>query len=228
MAGWSNTLLEALVDPRIHLEGHGLPGESGSSAEGVSYLRRLKEDVAEIAPASAAELDNAKALTDGFPLNSNEQRQSVRIRCSGSVEFWAEGRQDRMWGTLTDISQHGCYVEMHTTFPVGTKVNLILKSFGVQIQAPGVVRVSYPFMGMGIGFAEIEAGQQAQLKQLLDSLSGRASVPATIPVPENVTKNIRASVDPRSLLNELWDYFEKHQWLSREEFLGIAKHKRRP
>lgn len=216
------------MDPRILLEEPGLPGESGSSAESVSHLRRLKGDVAVGPPASSAALDDAKALTDGFPSNVGERRRSVRLRCSGSVEFRAEGRLDRLWGTLTDISLHGCYVEMHTTFPVGTKVNLVLKSFGVQIQAPGVVRVSYPFMGMGIAFAELEAAQQEHLKQLLESLRGRAAVPATIAVPEVVNKGILSAVDARSLLNGVWDYFEKRQWLSREEFLEIVKRKRRP
>ncbi|MGO9864058.1 MAG: PilZ domain-containing protein [Terriglobales bacterium] len=193
----------------------------------MNYLRRLKEVVAEGAPASAPAKQDGKAVATAVAAEFKERRQSVRIRCSGSVEFRAEGRPDRLWGTLTDISFHGCYVEMHTTFPVGTKVSLILKSFGVQIQAPGVVRVSYPFMGMGIGFAGVEAGQQAQLKQLLDSLSGRV-VPTSIPVPEIVTKDILVSVDPRSVLNGVWDYFDKHQWLSREEFLQLAKQRRRP
>jgi hypothetical protein len=171
---------------------------------------------------------DGKAVAVAVAAEFKERRQSVRIRCSGSVEFRAEGNPTCMWGTLTDISFHGCYVEMHTTFPVGTKVDLILKSFGVRIHAPGVVRVSYPFMGMGIGFAEIEAGQQAQLKQLLDSLSGRVAVSAATPVPEHVTKDTLASVDPRSVLNGVWDYFDKHQWLSREEFLQLSKQGRRP
>jgi hypothetical protein len=46
----------------------------------------------------------------------------------------------RMWGTVPDVSLHGCYVEMNTTFPVGTKVDLVLKSFGIRIESPGTVR----------------------------------------------------------------------------------------
>ena len=61
-----------------------------------------------------------------------------------------------MWGTLTDISLHGCYVEMNATFPVDTKVDLVLKSFGIRIHTPGRVRATYPSLGMGICFAEIE------------------------------------------------------------------------
>ncbi len=68
-------------------------------------------------------------------------------------------------------------VEMNTTFPVGTKVNLVLKSFGIRVQAPGTVRATYPFLGMGICFAEIEPEQQLQLKQLLAALAGHSAVP---------------------------------------------------
>ena len=57
-----------------------------------------------------------------------------------------------MWGTLTDISLHGCYVEMNATSPIDTKVDLVLKSFGIRIEVSGTVRTSYPFLGMGIGF----------------------------------------------------------------------------
>jgi hypothetical protein len=219
------------VDPRIQPEEPGLPEESSNNEEGVNYLRRLKvgvvENAAANAPASAAAKGDSKTVTAPVAADFKERRQSVRIRCSGSVEFRAEGNPSRMWGTLTDISFHGCYVEMHTTFPVGTKVNLILKSFGVQIHAPGVVRVTYPFLGMGIGFTEVEAGQQVQLKQLLDALSGRGAVSTTISAPENITKGILASVDQRAFLNGIWDYFEKHQWLSREEFLELAKQRQR-
>jgi hypothetical protein len=215
------------VYPSIHLEQPGLPEESSSGEEGVNYLRRIRVSVAkDVTPSTPAKVDG-KAKAVAVAAEFKERRQSVRIRCSGSVEFRAEGRPDRLWGTLTDISLHGCYVEMHTTFPVGTKVDLILKSFGVQIHTSGVVRVSYPFLGMGIGFAEIEAGQQEQLKHLLDALSGHGAVSTTLSAPENITKDILATVDQRALLHGIWDFFEKHQWLSREEFLELAKQRRR-
>lgn len=72
------------------------------------------------------------------------------------MEFRTEASEVRIWGTVTDISLNGCHVEMNTTFPVGTKVDLLRKSFGVRIEAPGAVRPSYPFLGMGICFAEIQ------------------------------------------------------------------------
>jgi hypothetical protein len=57
-----------------------------------------------------------------------------------SAVFRVEGNDARVWGTVTDFSLHGCYVEMNTMFPAGTKVALVLKSFGIRIETPGTVR----------------------------------------------------------------------------------------
>ena len=126
----------------------------------------------------------------------------------------------RIWGTVTDISLNGCYVEMNTTFPVGTKVDLVLKSFGVRIEAPGTVRASYPFLGMGICFAEIEPVQQMQL---LAALAGRSAVSNGISAEENSVKDSFASGDPKSCLDGIAEFFQKNQLLSRNEFHQIAK-----
>jgi len=133
-----------------------------------------------------------------------------------------------MWGTLTDVSLHGCYMEMNTTFPVGTKVDLVLKSFGIRIQARGTVRTSYPFLGMGICFAEIEPGQKLQLTQLLDALAVHNAVSNGGSARESGMKGCMGTVDPRAFLNEITEFFRKNQLLSREEFHEIAKRVRRP
>ncbi len=213
------------MDPHVYPGQPGLPADPSDGEEGVNYLRRLKGGVANGAPADAT------AKSDGRPAAaspaSRERRKSPRLRCSGSVEFRAEGSDVRMWGTLTDISLHGCYVEMQTTFPVDTKVNLVLKSFGVRIQAPGTVRASYPFLGMGICFAEIEPAQQLQLRQLLDALTGHATVSNGVSAEENSMKDTVASADARAFLDEIAEFFQKNQMLSRDQFHEIAKRVRR-
>ena len=133
-----------------------------------------------------------------------------------------------MWGTVTDVSLHGCYVEMNTTFPVDTKVDLVLKSFGIRIEAPGTVRASYPFLGMGICFAEMEPAQQLQLKQLLAALAGRSAVSNGMSADENNLKDSLAAADPKSFLDGIAEFFQKNQTLSRDEFHQITKRARRP
>ncbi len=144
-----------------------------------------------------------------------------------------EGSDKCMWGTLTNISLHGCYVEMNTTFPVGTKVGVVLKSFGIRIQAPGTVRApgavraTYPSLGMGIGFMELEPDQQANLRELLDALSGRITVSSDVVVEEYGIRDIPASADQRAFLEEITKFFQQNQLLNREEFYQIAKRVRR-
>ena len=214
------------MDPRVYPVQAGLPQDSSNGEEGVNYLRRLKGGAAAGAPADAS-ANGGRAPADPDSIDWTERRQSPRLRCSGSVEFRAEDSDVRMWGTLTDVSLHGCYVEMNTTFPAGTKVNLVLKSFGIRIQAPGTVRVTYPFLGMGIGFAEIELEQQLQLKQLIAALAGHGAVPNSGPPGENGMKDTLKAADPRALLDEIMEFFRKKQLLSRDEFHQIAKRVRR-
>ena len=220
---------EALLDPRIY----GAPTQpdfaldSSSGDEGVDYLRRLKGAVVEAAPADAVARGGGEAPAAANNFAWKERRQSPRLRCSGSAEFRVEGNDVRIWGTVTDISLHGCYVEMNTTLPVGTKVDLVLKSFGVRIEAPGTVRASYPLLSMGICFAEIEPLQQMQLKQLLAALAGRSAVSNGISAEENSVKDSLASADPKSCLDGIAEFFQKNQLLSRNEFHQIAKRARR-
>jgi hypothetical protein len=215
------------VDPHIYPGQPGLPSDASTGEEGVNYLRRLKGEPAEGVPVDAAGNGGGGAPTDATSFAWKELRQSPRLRCSGSVKFRTEGSDATMWGTLTDISMHGCYVEMNTTFPVDTKVDLVLKSFGIRIEARGTVRTSYPFLGMGIGFAEIEPGQEPQLKQLLDALIGRGGVSNIESDRENGMKNYMKTVDLRAFLDEMTEFFRKNQLLSRDEFHKIAKRVRR-
>jgi hypothetical protein len=215
------------VKPPIYPGQPTLPQDPSTGEEGVNYLRRLKENVAEGAPPDAAARGGGTAAAAATAIEWKERRQSPRLRCSGSAEFRAEGSDVRMWGTLTDVSLHGCYVEMNTTFPVGTKVDLVLKSFGIRIHAPGTVRASYPFLGMGIGFAEIEPDQHLQLKQLVAALTGRSAVSNIGSVRENGMKDTLASADPRAFLDEITEFFRTNRLLSRNEFHQIAKRVRR-
>jgi hypothetical protein len=220
-------LSEALVDPRIYRAQPDLTRDANGD-EGVDYLRRLKGALVEGAPADAVARSGGEAPAAAKNAVWKERRQSPRLRCSGSAEFRTEASDVRIWGTVTDVSLHGCYVEMNTTFPIGTKVDLVLKSFGIRIETPGTVRASYPFLGMGICFAEIEPVQQLHLKDLLTALAGRSSVSNGISAEEKSVKDALRSADPRAFLDEITEFFQKNQLLSRNEFHQIAKRARRP
>jgi hypothetical protein len=215
------------VDPRVYPGLAGLPSDSSGGEEGVNYLRRLRGDVAERAPAVPELKGGGKAPASANGVDWTERRQSPRLRCSGSVEFRTYGSSVRMWGTLTDVSLHGCYVEMHATFPVGTKVDLVLKSFGIRIEVSGTIRASYPFLGMGVRFEEIVPEQQLKLQQLLGALAGHRTVSNAAPAPQNVAKDTLGSTDLRAFLDKMTEFFQKNQVLSRDEFHQIVNRLRR-
>lgn len=213
------------MDPNIHFELPGLPQDRGHTEDNAAYLRRLKaQQTGDAQP--RAEADGKIPAATGSP-DGKERRRSPRFQCSGSVEFKAEGSDIRMWGTVTDISLHGCYVEMSTTFPVNTKASLVLESAGVRLHAQATVRTSYPFLGMGMCFREIEPGQQAQLKEILAALAEQKGFRTDVPLEQADLQELLASVDPRACIDEIAEFFKKSAALSRDEFYEIAKRVRR-
>ena len=215
------------MDRHFEAEQPGLSPDAPKAEEGANYLRRLKSQEAEDGPSLPPGTSSIVVpATAGSP-SLKERRRSPRFQCSGSAEFWPEGSEVRMWGTLTDVSLHGCYVELNNTFPLGTRMRLTLEALGVRVRVQGTVRVSYPFLGMGICFSEIEPGQQLQLEMLLTVLSGRSSQSDSASTPVASSTHSLADVDSKSMLDELTEFFRSNQLLSRKEFYQIANRARR-
>ena len=197
--------------------------DSRTTEDGASYLRRLKEQP-EAEPSSApANLPATAEPQNSFSGSGKDRRRSPRFRCAGSAEFTVQDNNIRMWGTLTDISLRGCYVEMSTTFPVDTQMDLVLEAMGIRFHTQGTIRISYPFLGMGILFTEIVADQKALLERLLTALAKLTNASQPEATPHNSTEDAFVGADPIPFLNELKRYFDGKPVLSREEFFRIAK-----
>jgi PilZ domain len=152
-----------------------------------------------------------------------ERRQSPRYKCEGSAEFRQEGSDVRTWGTFTDISLNGCYVEMTATFPVGTLVDLGLEIKGVRAQVKGEVRVVYPFLGMGIAFREVSEENRARLKEMVAWLAVESASPgagSTELAQEGLTT---AASNPAATLQAVLRFFETHASISRQEFHELVR-----
>lgn len=217
-----------MVDPNILSEQRGSLPDLSTGEEGANYLRRLKGGIKGVAPAAANGKSDGRVPAARTSADFKERRQSPRLRCSGSVEFRVEGSDVRLWGTLIDISLHGCYVEMSNTSAVDTRVHLVLKSCGHRVQTAGTVRASYPALGMGICFDDIEPEEQEQLRQLIALLAGNSGFVNGVPAAENAASDSPEQVDPKAFLDELTEFFRNNQLLSRNEFHQMARRARRP
>jgi hypothetical protein len=95
------------------------------------------------------------------------------------------------------------------------------------VETNGSVRVSYPYLGMGIAFVEMSEENQSRLRALLATISR-----ATVIVGPGLASSLPASgplealpiiTDPASAVRSLVEFFESRQMLMREDFLRIVR-----
>ncbi len=196
------------------------------SNEGIAYLRALRQVSG---PAANADPPPRDSLSQEHPpaegqFEGAEKRRSPRYKCEGSVEMREEGCAVRTWSTFTDISLRGCYVEAQATYPVGTILHLKLEANGMRVEAEGNVRVSYPYLGMGIAFTSMPDESRTLLKELLGTISrpsvimgpGVASALSSTPLDA-----VPLISNPGAAIQALVQFFESRHMLTREDFLRV-------
>jgi hypothetical protein len=202
--------------------------------DGTAYLKALKQATGSRPGAAAAPARTPERLSEHAPTVANaesfqgaEKRRSPRYKCEGSAEVREEGCDVRTWASFTDIGLHGCYVEAQATYPAGRLLHMKLEVNGIRIETKGRVRISYPYLGMGIAFEEISDENVAHLKQLLASLSRPSMIMgpgANSPHPSaGPMEGLPPITNPEIAMRALIEFFEIHQILMRDDFLKLLK-----
>jgi PilZ domain len=202
--------------------------------EGVAYLLALRQSSGAnaSAPVPAKEPEQKVEPTpaadpSGEAFKGAEKRRSRRYKCEGSAEIREDECEVRTWATFSDISLHGCYVEAQATYPSGTLLHMKMEADGIRFETKGTVRVTYPYLGMGIAFTQMSEDNLVFLKQLLALISQpcvvmgpgiASSLPATDPL-----KGIPLINDPQTAVTALLEYFESRQMLLRDDFVRILR-----
>jgi hypothetical protein len=186
---------------------------------GADYLRRLREDIEH---PHVSQPSTVTAEADETP---GERRRNPRYKCEGSAEFRVGGSDVRTWGTFTDISMNGCYVEMTATFPVGSIVDLGLELKGLRARVSGEVRVSYPLLGMGIAFRDVSPQDQQGLEEMIEQLNPLRAVKRNAEAEEMkpVGTAMPVVLDPVAALRALTEFFETRGLLSKEDFIRVLR-----
>jgi len=211
--------------------------------DGISYLMALKRSGSDAASAAAPARENGPETQTGesgslqnvpgqTSYQGAEKRRSPRYKCEGSVQMRELSCDVHTWATFTDISLHGCYVEAQATYPTGTVLQMKLEANGVRVEITGNVRVSYPYLGMGIAFVNITEENLARLRDMLSTVlrssvimgPGLASsLPASGPL-----EAVPLISDPTAAIQALVEFFEDRQMLMRDDFLRILRQSQRP
>jgi hypothetical protein len=131
--------------------------------------------------------DSFLSRTEGRP--ATEKRWHTRFECSGGASVRAEGPGYPIHGQVKDIAQGGAYIETLTPITVNTEVFIKMNVEGVAIESPGVVRTSYPMVGMGISFQNMSPENQEKMNSIIQSIRNRSASPKNLTEPAFVAGN---------------------------------------
>ena len=198
--------------------------QNGESAENAGEVIKTAYGAAAARPATVRD----PLLTGGAPPPAvesegghQEKRRKPRFKCEGSMELKTEGSTIHTWATFTDVSSSGCYVEIMTTFPVGTLMDLRLGMHGIMVETRAVVRVTYPFLGMGIEFTDVSPTDRERLEQMLASLAGAFAQRLQMPEPKSL--QLSPITDPGAVVEALARFFAEKSSLTSDEFVRLVQ-----
>src|SRR6266478_1688110 len=97
-----------------------------------------------------------------------ERRRTPRYPFIASAELIEEKADVRIASRVSELSLHGCYLDMMNPFPTGTMVLVKIAAGDAFFQAKAKIVYSQPNMGAGVGFLEVAPPSQQALERWLD------------------------------------------------------------
>ncbi len=115
---------------------------------------------------------NVAPQTGSVPDN---RRGQVRYACRLGAEVYRVGSSVPHRCCLTDLSPGGCYLEGHSPFPVGTTVEITVRTYDLKLRLTGIVQGSHPGYGMGVVFELKTKDERAEVKKLTEMVAAAQS-----------------------------------------------------
>ncbi len=141
------------VEPSIR------PAEDSVAADSVAAEQQVERHEAQGRDGEAGARLRAKP---------DNRRGQTRYACRLGAEVYQRGSSVRNYCHLSDLSPGGCYLEMPLAFPVGTPVEITVRTQDIKLRLGGVVKASHPGYGMGISFQLNTRDERHGVQQLID------------------------------------------------------------
>lgn len=137
---------------------------------------RPEDKIIKNAPASPAGSSPSDAGLARLRSSPGNRRTQSRHVCRLGADVYRTGLPVPNRCSLTDISSGGCYVEMPTPFPPGTRVEIVVRAQNMKLRVQGVVQSVHPGFGMGVQLilktAENHDHVQSLIRLLAESEQG--------------------------------------------------------
>jgi len=104
---------------------------------------------------------------------SQEKRRSPRYFFFASAELTEENSQVRVPCRVSELSLHGCYLDMMNPFPVDTVVHLTIESGNTLFETRAKSIHSTPNIGAGVTFLDQTPESQPILNRWLEQAAPR-------------------------------------------------------
>ena len=102
-----------------------------------------------------------------------EHRSVPRYTLVAAAEITDSASGLRLTGRLSELSRKGCYVDIMTTLPKDTAVELVFSRDKGIFATPGRVIYAQDSMGMGFAFVDTDANQLKVLDDWLAEISSQ-------------------------------------------------------
>jgi hypothetical protein len=102
-----------------------------------------------------------------LPNSVSDRRSESRHTCRLGADVYRAGSKVPHRCLLTDISVGGFYVETTSPFPVGTAVEVVVRTKELKFSWTGTVQKMDRGFGMGVAFATQTAAQRAQVQEVI-------------------------------------------------------------
>jgi len=155
----------------------------------------------------------------------SDRRRFSRFSCSGAAEILQEG-QRWGWGTLTDISSGGCYIETNQPLPLGAETRLRLTIADISMDIDAKTASVTPMMGMGMEFLAISQEQKIKLVEIIEKIAATHPPPVlhkpAAPEPSKGAVRIMREAAP-AILAKIIERVNEKGVLTRQELIEIVK-----
>lgn len=101
-------------------------------------------------------------------IDYQEKRRGPRYSFIASAELIEVQADVRIASRVSELSMHGCYLDMMNPFPTGTLVLVKIAAGDAFFEARSKIVYSQMNMGAGVGFLEIAPASQVVLDRWLD------------------------------------------------------------
>jgi CheY-like chemotaxis protein len=104
----------------------------------------------------------------------SERRHQTRHQCALGAQVSRAGSAVQQRCVISDISSGGCYVQTSEPLPVGTSVEVAIRTQELNLKILGNVQIVHRGLGMGVQFESRKSPEQ--LEQLISELESQVSV----------------------------------------------------